>query len=319
MNSPMNSPTDGPTGSPRPAPDLDRLEGEIRASRARIDDTVGALRDRVARFSPRSLMEQTMKQTYTPTDHADYGQPAAQSAATAHPRSSVLGSMTGNPIPLALVGIGLGWLALSGSGYDRRIARSRVLSRMRHRAGDAADYARDTLSSATDSVRQAAGSAYDSASQAVGSAYDTAANAASNAVGSASGAVSGASERLSSRVSEHTSGWSGATPDLHLRERLGHVSTGFWDLVEDHPIVAGTMGVALGAAIGAALPATRYENRWVGDYADEATERAKSLAMDALDRGTRAAQAAVQTAKEEVTEAVSAVGEAARDEARKPA
>jgi len=313
---------------PDATPDLDTLEGEIRASRARIDGTVDALRGKIARLSPRTLMERTMKHAYTPNDRDEHGYPVRepQSRQTASRSSSVIGNVTSNPIPLALIGVGLGWLALSTSGYDRRIARSSTVRNVRHRASDAVsgavDYARDSFSSATDSVRSAAGSAYDSASDAVSGAYDSATGAVSGAYDSASarvsGAVSGASDRVSNRLPS-VSGSGGP----HMRERLHGVTSSLWEMVEEHPVVAGAMGVALGAAIGAALPSTQYENRWVGDYADEATERAKALALDALDRGTRAAQAAVEAAKEEVTEvagnAADAAREAARDEVRKPA
>ncbi|CAO3433880.1 hypothetical protein [Azospirillum doebereinerae] len=308
---PNGNPPGSPATSPDATPDLDTLEGEIRASRARIDGTVDALRGRIARLSPRTLMERTMKHAYSPNDRDEHGYPVRepQSRQTTS-RSSVIGNVTSNPIPLALVGIGLGWLALSTSGYDRRIVRNSTVRNVRHRASDAVsgavDYARDTFSSATDSVRNAAGSAYDSASGAVSGVYD-----------SASETVSGASGRVSNRLPSVSTG------GTHVRERLHGVSSSIWELVEEHPVVAGAMGVALGAAIGAALPSTQYENRWVGDYADEATERAKALAMDALDRGTRAAQAAVEAAKEEVTEAAGnateAAREAAREEVKKPA
>lgn len=297
----------GMTGTPpRPAgstPDLDTMEGDIRATRARIDGTVDALRDRLARLTPRTLMERTMKHAYSPNDRNEHGYSAqdGQSKRQQH-SSSVIGNVTSNPIPLALVGIGLGWLALSSTGYDRRIARSGTIRSLRHRANDAVDYARDAVGSATDNVRGAASSAYDSASSAVSGAYD-----------SATGAVSGASDHVSNRLPSVSGGGS------HLRERVSGVSSSLWEMVEDHPVVAGAMGVALGAAIGAALPSTQYENRWVGDYADEATERAKALAMEALDRGTRAAQAAVEAAKEEVSEVATAASEAAREEAKKPA
>lgn len=292
-----------PASAPDAAPDLNRLEGEIRASRARLDGTVGALRDRMARLAPRTLMERTMKHTYSPTERDQYGEPT-RNADLHQPRrsSSMMGSMSSNPIPLAMVGIGLGWLALSSTGYDRRIARSSTVRAMRHRAEDAADYARDTLSSAGDTVRNAASSAYDSASGAVSGAYDSASNA-----------VGGASDRVSNRLPSAPRG------GLHVGERMQGVTTSVWEMVEDHPVVAGALGIALGAAIGAALPGTRYETRWVGEYADEATERAKTLALDALDRGTRAAQAAVEAAKEEVTEAASNVAGAAREEVKKPA
>lgn len=330
--------------------DLDALEGDIRASRARIGGTVEALRDRtsrlrdsLARWSPQSLMENSMKHTYSPStpdtpsqrshlhqnDRYESGQTGHYKRQQSQSSGSMLSSMTSNPIPLALVGIGLGWLALSSTGYDRRIARSSTVRSARHRVGDAVDYARETLGDASESVRNAASSAYDSASGAVGSAYDSASGTVSGMMGgSDNDHPSGRGDLRNQQqsqgyVSRGMSRLSSMTPSTdHLRHRAHDMSTGFWDLVEDHPIVAGAMGVALGAAIGAALPGTRYENQWVGDYADEATERAKSIAMDALDRGTRAAQAAAQTvvesAKEDVRDVVSEATNAAREEVKKP-
>ncbi|PWC49413.1 hypothetical protein [Azospirillum sp. TSA6c] len=345
------NPTAGRTAGPK---DLDALEGDIRASRARIGGTVDALRDRTSRlrdsltrWSPQTLMENSMKHTYSPstpdtpsqranlhqTDRYESGQTVHYNRRQSQSSGSVLDSVTGNPIPLALVGIGLGWLALSSTGYDRRIARSSTVRNARHRMGDAVDYARETLSDAGESVRNAASSAYDSASGAVSSAYDSASGTVSGMVGGSdnghvSDPVSGRGDLHNQRqsqgyVSRGVSRLSSMTPSTdHLRHRAHDMSTGFWDLIEDHPIVAGAMGVALGAAIGAALPGTRYEKQWVGDYADEATERAKSIAMDALDRGTRAAQAAAQTvvesAKEDVRDVVSEATSAAREEVKKP-
>jgi hypothetical protein len=333
------TPAAGQAATPQ---DLDALEGDIRASRARIGGTVEALRDRtarlrgsLARWSPQSLMENTMKHTYTPatpetpsqrshqhqSDRYESGQTVHYKGSRSRSASdgSMLSSVTSNPIPLALVGIGLGWLALSSTGYDRRIARSSTVRSARHRMGDAVDYARESLSSATDSVRSAAGSAYDSASGTVsgmmGSSDDDHGAGRQSGQHSSQGSQSSAGRGMS-RLS------SMAPSTDNLRHRAHDVTTGFWDLVEDHPIVAGVMGVALGAAIGAALPGTRYEKQWVGEYADEATERAKAIAMDALDRGTRAAQAAAQTvvesAKEDVREVVSEATNAAREEVKKP-
>ncbi|CAO3430401.1 hypothetical protein [Azospirillum endophyticum] len=333
--------------------DLDALEGDIRASRARIGGTVEALRDRTSRlrdrltrWSPQSLMENPMKHTYSPStpdtpsqrshlhqsDRYESGQTVHYSRSQSSSSGSMLSSVTSNPIPLALVGIGLGWLALSSTGYDRRIARSSTVRSARHRVNDAVDYARDSLSGATDSVRNAASSAYDSASGAVSSAYDSASGTVSGMMGGSSddrdhgrGGLHAQSHAQGgqSYVSRGMSRLSSMAPSTdHLRHRAHDVSTGFWDLVEDHPIVAGAMGVALGAAIGAALPGTRYEKQWVGEYADEATERAKALAMDAFDRGTRAAQAAAQTvvesAKEDVRDVVAEATSAAREEVKKP-
>ncbi|PWC33335.1 hypothetical protein [Azospirillum sp. TSO35-2] len=322
---------------------LDALEGDIRASRARIDGTVEALRDRtaqlrdrLARWTPKSLMEHTMKHTYTPAtpdtpaqraaqnqgthnqgpDRYDSGQTMRHGGGRSRSSGSMMDNITSSPIPLAMVGIGLGWLALSSTGYDRRIVRSRAMTSARHRLGDAAEYARESLSGAGESVRNAASSAYDSASGTVSGAYDS----VSGMMGSGH---DDETHRTAGRNTGHSTGGTSRMASMvpsrdDMRHRMHSVSSGFWDMVEDHPIVAGAMGVALGAAIGAALPGTRYENQWVGDYADEATERAKGLAKEALDRGTRAAQAAVESARDEVRDAVTAATDAAREEAKKP-
>ncbi len=231
-----------------------------------------------------------MTHSYSPTNRTPYDEPNHSDHPQADRRhGSVFDSLSNNPIPLALVGVGLGWLALSSTGYDRRIARSRTVRAVRHRAEDAADYARDTLNSATDRLRGAASSAYDSAREAVGEAAEDVAD-----------------RMASHRSASHRSGHS-------VSERMHSVTASVWDMVEEHPVVVGALGIALGAAIGAALPGTRYENRWVGEYADDAVGQARSLSREALDRGTRAARAAEAAVKDEVT------GTTTREEATKPA
>lgn len=307
------------TGNDR-SPPYDALEREIRDSRARIDGTVGALRQRLAQLSPSHLMEHTMNRKHDASGHQNRGDdlgydPDVYTTSGRTPMtsghsssgSSMMEVVRNNPIPLAMVGIGLGWLALSGTGYDRRIAHSSTMHRVRDRAGDAAHYARETFYGAAESVRHTAGSAYDRAAGMVGGghhdddAHRMSAGQTSSSVGHGQSSTGGSLSRM-----QHSTGrW------------VGNVSGGFWDMVDDHPLVAGVMGMALGAAVAASLPSTRYENRWVGDYADQAAERAKEAAMEALDRGARVAQAAVATAKEEMSDAVTAVGEAAREEANK--
>ena len=165
---PMNDRRNGGGGR-----DYDALQRDIRESQTRITETIGALRRKTARLAPRNLaprnlMEQTMNRMHSSTSggrdqrHYDEG-----SYGSGHARgwsSSVGETVRDHPIPLALIGIGLGWLALSGSGYDRRIARSGTVHSVRDRAGSAAQYARDTFYSATDTVRDAASHAYDRAS-----------------------------------------------------------------------------------------------------------------------------------------------------------
>ncbi|QCN96957.1 hypothetical protein D3093_16775 (plasmid) [Azospirillum argentinense] len=333
MSGPMSeeSRNGGEKGRETPR-DYDAMQREIRERQARIGDTIQVLKRKTARLAPRHLMEQTMNRMHTTT--GGYGERAQDRyyepiRNQSHQRSHSVGeTMRSNPIPLAMIGIGLGWLALTASGYDRRIARSGAMHNVRDRAGSAAQYARDTFYSAGSSVREAASHAYERASDAASHVYERASDAVDEAGDRVRGLTDQARDRaqdmrrdVSSRVDSHIGnpgGNHGGASHFRASDRL-HSATGrFWEMVDDHPMVAGIMGVALGAALGASIPSSRYEDRWVGDYADEATSRAKEMALDAMDRGTRAARAAVEAAKEEVGDAVSAAGDAAREEARKP-
>ncbi|WP_431858325.1 hypothetical protein [Azospirillum sp.] len=285
-------------------PDYDALQREARDRRTRIAASLDSLRHRLA---PNTLKEQTMNRM---TNRMSSG-------------ASHMGDMVrGNPVPLAMIGIGLGWMLLSRSGMDQRIAHSGAFRSVRSTAGSSARYARDTFYSAAGSVRDTAGSLYDRAGDMASDAYESAGEAASRMTGGGTyqdrpgddrtGGPTGRGMPQQHMRGGHPQG--GRSMTASMGRQIGHVTTSFWDLVEDHPLVAGVMGVALGAALGASIPGTRYEERWVGDYAGQVTNLAKEAAQDAIERGTRAAQAAAEAAREHVAEAVDDVKGAAKEE-----
>ena len=51
-------------------------------------------------------------------------------------------------------------------------------------------------------------------------------------------------------------------------------------LMEDQPLVAGAIAMALGAAVGGALPRSRVEDRMFGEQSDRALETVRSLAKE---------------------------------------
>jgi len=289
--------------------DYDAMQREIRERQSRIGDTLHSIRRRLA---PNTLKEQTMNRM---TNRMSSG-------------ASSMGDMVrGNPVPLAMIGLGVGWMLLSRSGMDQRIANSGAMRSVRSTAGSTARYARDTFYSATDSVRDAASHVYDRAGDMAGDAYESASDAAGRMTGGGTydGRAGGPAGR--GMPQQHQSqgsrggsqgGSRGGSMTSSMTRQLGHVNSSFWDLVEDHPLVAGVMGVALGAALGASIPGTRYEERWVGDYASQVTGAAKEAAQDAIERGTRAAQAAAEAAREHVAEAVDDVKGAAKEEINRP-
>ena len=51
-------------------------------------------------------------------------------------------------------------------------------------------------------------------------------------------------------------------------------------LIEDQPLVAGAIAMALGAAVGGALPRSRIEDQMFGEQSDRAMEAARTLAKE---------------------------------------
>ena len=77
-------------------------------------------------------------------------------------------------------------------------------------------------------------------------------------------------------------------------------------LIEDQPLVAGAIAMALGAAVGGALPRSRIEDQMFGEQSDRAMEAARTLAKD---QGAKV-QA---TASAVVDEALNIAGEASAE------
>lgn len=276
-------------------PDYAAMERDIRDSRAHIGEAFGELKHRL---SPRHIKENTMtRMTYSANRTS----------------SSVGGVVRNHPLPIAMIGLGLGWLLLSQSGYDRRIANSRTLGRMGDRAGRYGHSIRESLHEATDSVREGASHLYDRANRSVRHAAERVGGQGGQHGQDNSVYPEGAQAGYDPAAATGSSGRTGSS----MGRRVGKVTHGFWDMVDDHPLVAGVMGVALGAALGASIPNSRYENEWMGEYADEAYDRVKTAASDTMERGTRAATAAYEAAREDIAEAVGDAKDAAREEMKR--
>jgi hypothetical protein len=89
----------------------------------------------------------------------------------------------------------------------------------------------------------------------------------------------------------------------------------FWHLVDDYPLAAGLMGLALGAAIGAAIPSSRYEDEWIGGIGDEIRDRGSRYGREAIDRGEEVARAAYEAGSEAAREEAERQGREMREEA----
>ena len=83
-----------------------------------------------------------------------------------------------------------------------------------------------------------------------------------------------------------------------LRRRLG----GLGAAIEERPLAVGVAALAIGMLAGVALPATRREDRLLGDARDDLLDSAREAGRDALEKGKEVARSAVERVKESVRE-----------------
>ena len=79
-------------------------------------------------------------------------------------------------------------------------------------------------------------------------------------------------------------------------------------LIEDQPLVAGAIAMALGAAVGGALPRSRMEDQMFGEQSDRAMEAARTLAKDQGAKVQATASAVVDEALNIADEASAELG-----------
>jgi hypothetical protein len=243
-----------------------------------------------------------------------------------------------NPIPLALVGVGLAWM-FSGRGprlwssqrdergygydydtefsdfdYDEEYRRSdRYAGTMRRDVWNDASGGQTAWSegNGNGNGRSWTGAASDALDSA-GSAARSAVHGVSEAVSSAaSGAASTAASVGHGMYSAADSVAEGARYAARRARRTGiraydqasHIGSRargtFSELLDEEPLVLGALGLAVGAAVGAALPPTRAENRYFGRYRDQLADEAQHYVREQYERGKAVAAEAVRSAKEE--------------------
>ncbi|TDH60559.1 DUF3618 domain-containing protein [Dankookia rubra] len=266
------------------------IEREVEQTRAGLTSTLDELRERA---SPGQLFEQAV----------DYVRSSGGNEFVRNLGTSV----RDNPLPLLLIGAGIGWLMMSGSGRqggtapsmaaspDRTIGAGSTRVRvyggdagsggsMAGRASEAVGAARDSVAGAADQAIEKAGQAYRSVGDAVGAVADS----LRGATASVTDQVAGSGQAVQARAGE-----------LGDQARQGAT----W-LMREQPLVLGAIGVALGAAVGALLPGTEAEDRLMGETRDAVADRVQASAEQGYER-------LKDTAGEHLDHAKAAVGQAA--------
>jgi ElaB/YqjD/DUF883 family membrane-anchored ribosome-binding protein len=297
------------------------IEADVEQTRVRVADTIIALRESM---SPGQIMDQVV----------DY----ARSSGGADFTRNLGAQVRDNPLPVLLIGAGIGWMLLSNGRQaapaSQPLPPQRMLpppppstgqhagpgmmERATKMGADLREGVGQTASGVTSSIGQAASgvsSAVGAAASSVGSAISSAASSARDAASSASESVSGmATSAARTASSTHDAARAYGHDATHAAGQGLHAVTGgvhqmshqvggqlrqSWNRAStEQPLLLGSLGLALGALIGALLPRTQAEDSLMGEASDAVTQQL----------GT-AAQEQYEQAKEVVSEHVGEVRE----------
>lgn len=226
----------------------EQIEREIAATRAEVDRTADALKDKM---SPGQLMEEVMR--------------SFQSSGGSELMHNLGARVKENPLPLAMIGAGMAWLMMdSGKKSEPDYARAAPEPRS---FGEADVYAAEVDIVAMEFEVDGSGSG-DASSGGLRGAKDKASSAAHAAKDKVSSVAQSTKEGLSSAASS-------ASGAAHKAQSTVQ------NVVQSEPLVLGALGVALGAALGAALPSTRFEDERLGPVKDKAIGKGKEKLQDA--------------------------------------
>jgi hypothetical protein len=306
------------------------LRHGIERTRAEMSATIDAIQEQL---NPQRIGEQVRQQVRHQFDEAKatvrdatLGKAEAimrdASDTVYEARSGLMETVRQNPIPAAMVGIGLGWLFMNrSSGRPRRSThdyeryRSRMtyapshpaypdeamtmypagrredegmVARGQRRAGEAAHRA-----------QEATGEAAHRAQEAVGEAAHRVQDAAGEAVSRVQDAAGDAAHRvqdMGSAVASQTVYQTRRAED-RLRQAL-----------RENPLGVGAVALAIGTAVGLAIPETERERQLMGEARDSLVERAQEAATETLDKAQRVAKEAMHAAEETAAQKSKEVG-----------
>jgi hypothetical protein len=252
-------------------PEVVQLVTEIEDTRGEMTSTVEEIGERL---DPRNIVagaKQTVRDATvgkveemanTAGDMIDTAGYTAQQAGT-----GVVETIRRNPIPAALAGIGLGWLAMSARSQGDGASSTQQWRRSADQNWQYAGFDRRSRDTGVgQQVGDKVGQVGDAAGQAVSSAQQAAQDVAGR-VGQTAGEMPRQVEGVARQVGDTAS-----------------------RAFQDNPLAVGAIAMAVGAAVGLALPVTQTERKVLGEARDQVIDKAETKATEALGEVEREAR-----------------------------
>lgn len=256
-----------------------QLEREIDQKRGHIEQLVSALENRL---SPGEIFDRMMRN--------GGGKQFA---------SNLADTVKANPVPALLTAAGLLWL-YSGRNESPRSHTSSYGTTTTSPYGTS-DYGTPSAYGSSDDDSHGMRDKMHGAREKIGSAGSRVSEGTRNAAGSvrdrASSAASSVRHGASSAASSVRHGASSATHSV--RHGARRASDGMQRLLDENPMAAAGIGIAVGALLGALVPSTRKEDEMLGQHSDRLTGKAKEFARSGADTLKDAGRQVMASSKSE--------------------
>lgn len=262
----------------------DEIERDIEHTQERIADSIDEL---AKRLSPSHIKDQAVQSINDSLNLGGLGHMVKdlRGSLTTGAKSSgfkVLEGVKHNPLSSALIGVGVGVVALGG------VLAART---------DPSDYQ-------TGSWQTKTPKAYDERLRGMMEAVENKQNDYSEDSSGVSGKIQSAKAVVSDKAHQ-------AKEVTMQGAQLA--KDGFGRALESQPLAIGAVALLAGAAVGLLLPRTRYEDSWMGERSDQLISQAKGKAGEVVDAAKSTASDVLKTAKDAAKEVVQTTKDAAKE------
>jgi ElaB/YqjD/DUF883 family membrane-anchored ribosome-binding protein len=266
----------------------EEIEDDLERTRAEVSSTIDAIQNKL---TPGQLMDQAFAYARTSLP-AEFG-------------SNLASTVRDNPVPVALMGVGIAWLMMSGrrngNGGTTRARRQSYDDDYDHREdmqyaaqyGDSGGMHGDKLRGAMESVSEK-GSEWRAQAERKGRYAVDKASDLGHRIGDKASTLTGRARSIGSQTRDRVNDIGQRSQQQYYRAK-----DGVHRVVDEQPLMVGVLGLAAGALLGALLPSTRREDEMMGGMRDELLDNAKETVSEQSERLKESAKRVADVAAEE--------------------
>jgi ElaB/YqjD/DUF883 family membrane-anchored ribosome-binding protein len=264
----------------------EEIEDDLERTRAEVSSTIDAIQNKL---TPGQLMDQAFAYARTSLP-AEFG-------------SNLANTVRDNPVPVALMGVGIAWLMMSG----RRNGNGGTVRARRQAYDDDIDHGYDAQ------YEDSGGMHGDKLRGAMESISEKGSEWRAQAERKSRYAADKASD-LGHRISDKASAFTDRARNIgsETRHRVSDIGQrsqqqyyrakdGVNRMVDEQPLMVGVLGLAAGALLGALLPSTRREDEMMGRTRDDLLDRARETASEQAEQLKESAKRVADVAKQEMS------------------